>query len=171
MCLYYYASLVEAQPTVSDEALRRCTILSMEAPPRRTSNRTSIEQLLEHARASLQRMTATELEQALHLGDAVVLDTRTPTDRDRFGCIPGSIHAPRTLIEFMIDPEWGYQHPAIQGFDQRLVCVCNGGFSSSLAARTLQQIGFHRATDLIGGFDAWKHANLPTVEPDHLQFD
>jgi rhodanese-related sulfurtransferase len=133
--------------------------------------RTSIQQLLVEARSHLVRVTPPELQQALQLGDAVVLDTRTPTDRDRFGCIPGSIHAPRTLIEFMIDPEWGYQHPAIEGFDQRLVCVCNGGFSSSLAARTLQQIGFHRATDLIGGFQAWKQAQLPTEAPDHLQFD
>jgi rhodanese-related sulfurtransferase len=143
----------------------------MEAQQRSTAPRTSIEQLLAQARAHLQRITAHELEHALRLGDAVVLDTRTPTDRDRFGCIPDSIHAPRTLIEFMVDPDWGYQHPAIHGFDQRLVCICNGGYSSSLAARTLQQIGFHRATDLIGGFGAWKRANFPTVEPDHLQFD
>ncbi len=136
-----------------------------------SARRTSIEQLLADARSHLHRLSAEELRLQIDQHDAVVLDTRTPTDRDRFGCIPGSIHAPRTLIEFMIDPDWGYQHPAINGFDQRLVCVCNGGFSSSLAARTLQQIGFHRATDLIGGFDAWKAAGLPTVPPDHLQFD
>ncbi len=133
--------------------------------------RISIEQMLDHARAHLQRLSAAELNQAIAASDAIVLDTRTPTDRDRFGCIPNSIHAPRTLIEFMVDPDWGYPHPAIQGFDQRLVCICNGGFSSSLAARTLQEIGFHRATDLIGGFDAWKNAGLPIVPPDHLQFD
>jgi rhodanese-related sulfurtransferase len=133
--------------------------------------RTSIEQLLNEARSHLLRVTPLELRQALIDGDAIVLDTRTPTDRDRFGCIPNSIHAPRTLIEFMVDPDWGHQHQTIVGFAQRLVCVCNGGFSSSLAARTLQQIGFSRATDLVGGFDAWKAAGLPTEVPDHLQFD
>ncbi len=133
--------------------------------------RISVSQLLQDARSHLHRLSAAELQLALEQHDAIVLDTRTPTDRDRFGCIPDSIHAPRTLIEFMVDPDWGYQHAAIKGFDQRLVCVCNGGFSSSLAARTLQQIGFRRATDLIGGFDTWKQAGLPTLPPDHLQFD
>jgi rhodanese-related sulfurtransferase len=143
----------------------------MEAHQSHLTSRTSIEQLLTDTRSHLQRITPTELEHALRDGDTVVLDTRTPTDRDRFGCIPGSVHAPRTLIEFMVDPDWGYQHPAIHGFEQRLVCVCNGGFSSSLAARTLQQIGFHRATDLVGGFAAWKQAGLPIEQPDHVQFD
>jgi rhodanese-related sulfurtransferase len=143
----------------------------MEVTDQFAVQRTSISQLLDEARSHLQRLTPLQLQQAIQDGDAIVLDTRTPTDRDRFGCIPDSIHAPRTLIEFMIDPDWGYQHPAIQGFDQRLVCVCNGGFSSSLTARVLQQIGFHRSTDLIGGFDSWKQAQLPICQPDHLQFD
>jgi rhodanese-related sulfurtransferase len=131
----------------------------------------SISQLLEAARARLERLDPHELFAVLHDSDVVVLDTRTPTDRDRFGCIPGSIHSPRTLIEFMVDPDWGYQHPSIVGFDQQLVVVCNGGFSSSLAAATLQDMGFHRATDLIGGVQAWAESGLTLVPPDHVQFD
>ena len=137
---------------------------------RTTIARTSIAEVLAAARAGLQRLTALQLVDATAAG-AVVLDTRTPTDRDRFGCIAGSIHAPRTLLEFMVDPDWGHQHPSIQGFDQVLVCVCNGGFSSSLAAASLQRLGFRNATDLIDGFDAWRKAGLPVVSPDHVQFD
>lgn len=71
----------------------------------------------------------------------------------------------------MVDPDWGHQHPAIHGFDQVLVCVCNGGFSSSLAAASLQRLGFCNATDLVDGFDGWRKAGLPVVAADHVQFD
>lgn len=127
--------------------------------------------MLDDARRRLHRLGPHELHDALARPDTVVLDTRTPTDRDRSGCISGAVHAPRTLVEFMVDPDWGYQHEAIVGFDQLLVVVCNGGFSSSLTASTLQVLGFHRATDLIGGMDAWIAEGLPVVAPDHLQFD
>lgn len=129
--------------------------------------RITIAELIEQARSGLTRLTPAELCEALGRPETVVLDTRTPTDRERFGCIPGAIHTPRTRIEFMADPEWGYRHEAIEGFDQLLVVVCNGGYSSSLAARTLQRIGFGRATDLIGGMEAWRAAGMPLVPPDH----
>jgi rhodanese-related sulfurtransferase len=136
-----------------------------------SGKRLTIEAMLSDARSGLSRLTPHDLCAVLTRPDVVVLDTRTPTDRDRFGCIPGSVHAPRTLMEFMVDPDWGYQHPAIDGFDQVLVCVCNGGYSSSLAAASLQRLGFRNATDLIGGMVAWTQAGFPVVAPDHLQFD
>jgi rhodanese-related sulfurtransferase len=138
---------------------------------RTSQSRLTIEAMVANSRCRLARVEARELSTMVGRSDVVVLDTRTPTDRDRFGCIEGSIHAPRTLIEFMVDPDWGYQHEAINGFEQILVVVCNGGYSSSLAAETLQRLGFINATDLIGGMDAWLAAGLPTVPPDHLQFD
>ncbi len=133
--------------------------------------RLNMQAMLDRARARLIRLTPAELAEALANGDAVVLDSRTPTDRDRFGCIPRAIHAPRTLLEFMCEPDWGYQHEAIRGFDQRLVVVCNGGFSSSLAAASLQELGFHRATDLDGGMHSWLAAGLPVVPPDYQRLD
>ena len=134
------------------------------------AERTTVAAMLASARSSLSRLDPLGLQLAMDNG-AVVLDLRTPTDRERFGCIPGSIHAPRTLLEFMVDPDWGYQHPAIDGFDQTLVCVCNGGYSSSLAAATLQQLGFCNATDLIGGVAAWAEQGLTVVAADHTQID
>jgi phosphonate transport system substrate-binding protein len=105
---------------------------------RRTA-RTTIHDLVAEARLGLQRLTPAVLANRLTAGRAIVLDTRTPTDRSRFGVIPGSIHAPRTTLEWMCDPTSGYSHERIVGFDQMLVTVCNEGYSSSLAAASLQR--------------------------------
>ena len=96
--------------------------------------------------------------------EAVALDTRTPSDRALYGCIPGSLHTPRTVLEWRVALDAPLKLPEITGHDQLLVVVCNEGFSSGLAAKTLQQLGFHRATDLIGGVMAWREAGLPLVD-------
>jgi rhodanese-related sulfurtransferase len=129
-----------------------------------------MQQMLEQARLNLTRLSPQEVNDAVATG-VVILDTRTPTDRERFGCIPGAVHAPRTLLEFMVEPTWGYQHEAIDGFDQLLVVVCNGGFSSSLSAANLQALGFCRATDMVGGMLAWVAAGLPIESPPYQRLD
>ena len=137
---------------------------------RRTS-RTTIHDLVAEARAGLKRLGPADLSTLLTLGVATVLDTRTPTDRERFGVIPGSFHMPRTTLEWMCDPASGYSHECIDGFDQLLVTVCNEGYSSSLAAASLQRLGFHQATDLVGGVLGWRAAGLPIEQPDHTRFN
>lgn len=77
------------------------------------------------------------------------------------------MHLPRTVLEWRVDPTNGYLHPAVRSFDQRLVVVCNHGYSSSVAAATLQRLGYPSATDLVGGVHAWRAAGLPVVPPDH----
>ena len=121
------------------------------------------EQLLTDARARLVRLSAHEL--AAISDEAVILDTRTPTDRALYGCIPGSVHTPRTVLEWRVAMDAPLRLPVITGTDQLLVVVCNEGFSSSLAALSLQQLGFHRATDLIGGVLGWGQAGLPLEPP------
>lgn len=134
---------------------------------RRTA-RTTIADLVAEARAGLRRLTPAELAERLQADPAcLVLDTRTPTDRARTGVIPGSVHAPRTTLEWQCDPTSGYTLDRIAGFDQPLVVVCNGGHSSSLAAASLQRLGFAAATDLVGGVAAWIAAGLPVEPPDH----
>jgi rhodanese-related sulfurtransferase len=128
----------------------------------RRTRRTTVHDLVAEARVRLIRTTPQAL--ATRLADdpgCVVLDTRTPADRARFGAIPGAIHTPRTTLEWRVDPSSGYSHPAIRTFEQYLVVVCNEGYSSSLAAASLQRLGFANATDLIGGFMAWRAAGLP----------
>ena len=117
--------------------------------------RTTINDLLERARARLARLTPETLVGAVEAG-ALMIDTRTPTDREREGVIPGSAHFPRTVLEWRVDATSGYGDPLVTGPDQHLVVICNEGYSSSLAAATLQDLGFHRATDLDGGFRRWR---------------
>lgn len=122
---------------------------------RRTSRRT-IHDVTAEARERLQRLTAAELADAMTGPDpVVVVDTRVPRDRLRYGVIPGSVAVPRTVLEWRADPASGYSYDAIGSFEDRLVVVCNEGYSSSIAAAALQELGFVHATDLIGGMVAW----------------
>jgi rhodanese-related sulfurtransferase len=138
----------------------------------RRTERTTIHDLVAQARQGLQRITPAELAARLDNDPTcVVLDTRTPTDRERFGVIPNSVHMPRTTLEWMCDPASGYSHERIVSFEQSLVAVCNEGYSSSLSAASLQRLGFANATDLVGGVMGWKNADLPIEQPDHTRFN
>jgi len=130
----------------------------------RRSDRFNVHDLLAEARSNLDRVTPRALATRATEGgtDVVVIDIRQGSDRAA-GWIAGSVHAPRTVLEWRIDAASGYSIPEIVGFDQRLVVVCTDGYSSSLAAKNLQRLGYHRATDMIGGFEAWRSAGLPVV--------
>lgn len=138
----------------------------------RRTTRTTIHDLVHEARASIRRVTAADLAARLRSTEPpLVVDTRTPTDRMRFGVIAGSIHAPRTVLEWHLDPANGYRHPLAPDFDHPIVVVCNGGYSSSLAAANLVRLGFTDVADLVGGVHAWRTAGLPVVPPDHSHLD
>jgi rhodanese-related sulfurtransferase len=138
----------------------------------RRSERTTVHDLLWDARAMIERVAADDLAVELGGSDApLVIDTRTHTDRCRMGVIAGSVHVPRTVLEWHLDPANGYTHPAIGGFDHPLVVVCNGGYSSSLGAANLVRLGFTDVRDLIGGVRAWIHRGLPVEPPDHAHLD
>ncbi len=125
----------------------------------------TLEEMLATARCRLVRLNPLQLADEMSRGAALVLDTRTPTDRRSYGCIPGSIHTPRTVLEWRVALDAPLRVDQITGHAQLLVVVCNEGFSSSLAAVSLQQLGFHRATDLIGGVQAWADAGFALVAP------
>ena len=138
----------------------------------RRGPRTTVHDLLFEARAAITRVTPSQLFEQMQGGEPpLVLDTRTHTDRSRFGVIPGSAHVPRTVVEWHLDPANGYLHPAMRSFTQPIVVVCNGGYSSSLAAANLVRIGFSSVADLIGGHAAWCAAGLPVQRPDHSHLD
>ena len=138
----------------------------------RRPERFTIHDLVFEARTTIRRVGADDLATAL-VGPVppTVIDTRTNTDRHRYGVIAGSIHAPRTVVEWHVDPANGYRHPAIESLDQPIVIVCNGGYSSSLAAANLVRLGFTDVADLIGGMRAWTAAGHPTVDADHSHLD
>jgi rhodanese-related sulfurtransferase len=137
------------------------------------SSRRTIHDVVFDVRSRIDRVTAVDLSARLVAGyrTPTVVDTRTATDRARFGVIDRSIHVPRTVLEWHLDPANGYRHHAVTSFDQPLVVVCNGGYSSSLAAASLLDLGFTDVADLVGGMRAWIGAGLPVVEPDHSHLD
>ena len=108
----------------------------------------TIDVVLCDARSQLERLRPADAWEATRTGEVLIIDIRTPTDRARAGVIP-SLHLPRTLLEWRVDPTSPRAHPAVGGYERRLVVVCNEGYSSSLAAVALHDIGFHRATDVV----------------------
>jgi rhodanese-related sulfurtransferase len=127
------------------------------------SERTTIEDLLTAARTRLQRLTPSEAFAALRDG-AVLIDIRSQDQRREQGVVPGSLWFPRNVLEWRVDPASGVGHPATADPDTRVIVMCAAGYQSSLAAVSLHEIGFARATDTIDGFDGWREAGLP-VEP------
>jgi rhodanese-related sulfurtransferase len=102
----------------------------------------------------------------------VIVDLRSHDERARDGVIPGSVHVPRSILEWRVDEDSGFSNPHVADGDVELILVCHEGYSSSLAASSLHALGRTRVADLVGGFDAWREAGLntaaPTVPPDGL---
>jgi len=122
--------------------------------------RTTITDLVETARARLTRVRAHEALEAQAQG-AAVIDIRTEEQRQCDGLIPGALYHPRNVLEWRVDPTSGHSDPALgDNLARRLIVVCDEGYQSSLAAATLQDLGFANATDLAGGFQAWRDAGL-----------
>jgi len=152
--------------------LDRFDIEGIEVVRYRRTDRVTVHDKVFAARSRIGRVTPRDLASSrLSHNAPTVVDTRTATDRGRFGVIAGSIHVPRTLVEWHLDPANGYRHADVTSFDQPLVLVCNGGYSSSLAADSLLDLGFTDVSDLIGGIRAWVEAGLEVVEPDHSHLD
>jgi rhodanese-related sulfurtransferase len=127
--------------------------------------RRTVHDLLADARSRLVRLSAPEASAAVEAG-AVLVDIRSELQLARDGRIPGAVHHPRNVLEWRADPASGHSDARLAGaLDRQVIVVCDEGYQSSLAAATLQDLGFRRATDLAGGFKAWRAAGLP-VERD-----
>lgn len=137
-------------------ALRVDRALKIQAVERRTIN-----DLLDESRAGLARLGPAEALRAGE-GGALLIDTRSADLRTRDGTIPGSVHVPLSVLYWRLDPSSGHDDPELsRALDRHIVLVCDHGYSSSLAAATLRQLGFSNATDVVGGFQAWAAAGLP----------
>ncbi|MFF7971278.1 rhodanese-like domain-containing protein [Streptomyces sp. NPDC007905] len=123
-----------------------------------------IDDLLERVRAGYRRIEAQQAHEAARTGEALLVDIRYAALRERDGLIPGALVIERNELEWRLDPQGSHRVPEASGHDLRVVVICNEGYASSLAAASLHQLGLHRATDLVGGFQAWRAAGLP-VEP------
>ncbi|HEY1455667.1 MAG TPA: rhodanese-like domain-containing protein [Candidatus Dormibacteraeota bacterium] len=123
----------------------------------------TIDDVLERARARLVRVEASQaaIEQA---AGALLVDTRTESQRKASGEIPGALVIDRTVLEWRLDPTSPSRIPEATAHDIRVVVICAEGYSSSLAAASLQDLGLVNATDVIGGFEAWIAAGLPIAD-------
>jgi rhodanese-related sulfurtransferase len=119
----------------------------------------TIDDVLAQVRSGLDRVEPAELAEEVSNG-AVVVDIRPVEQRQRDGDLPGAVVIDRNVLEWRLDPSSPNRLPIATGHDVRFVIVCNEGYSSSLAARSLQDLGLERSTDLVGGFQAWREAGL-----------
>ena len=110
--------------------------------------------MLAEARSRIARYTPAEAAAA---DDILLVDLRSSDERREHGVISGSVHVPRSVLEWRADPTSAWHDPALRG--KRLVIVCAEGYSSSLAAATLVELGVD-AGDLDGGFEAWVEAGF-----------
>jgi rhodanese-related sulfurtransferase len=124
-------------------------------------NRFSIDVLLERARAGLNRVTPEQAAAATKNG-ALLVDIRPVGLREADGEIPGALVIDRNVLEWRLAPTSDHRIPEVDDA-KTVILVCDEGYASSLAAATLQELGLPRATDLIGGYQAWKREGLPTT--------
>jgi rhodanese-related sulfurtransferase len=118
-----------------------------------------VEAMLDAARGRLQRLTPTEARQRVVAG-ALLIDIRSDAQRERDGVVPGALFISRNVLEWRCDPSSAWRDPVAADPDREVIVMCDEGYQSSLAAATLQDLGLERATDLIGGFQAWRAAGL-----------
>ena len=119
----------------------------------------TIDELLAHARSRLERLDPAAASAAVANG-AVLVDVRAETQRAADGTVPGALFIPRNVLEWRCDPASEWRDERV-GAGRQVVVMCDAGYQSSLAAATLLDLGVD-ATDLEGGFQAWRAAGLPT---------
>lgn len=114
---------------------------------------TTIDQVLDRARSRLRRLTPAQAREA-RAGGAVLVDIRPALQRATHGEVPGALVIERNVLEWRFDPTSDARLP-IASYDLEVILLCQEGYASSLAAAALQELGVHRATDVIGGYAAW----------------
>ena len=129
------------------------------------TERISVDQLVAEARRDLVRFEPEEAASAMSAG-ALLVDIRSEFQRERDGVIPGSVFVPRNALEWRCDPASEWRDARVSDPSRRLIVMCDEGYQSSLAAANLKRLGLERATDLAGGFQAWRSAGLPVTSGD-----
>jgi rhodanese-related sulfurtransferase len=122
-----------------------------------------VASLLRAARERIARVEPDDAWARASRREALIVDLRSSDERRRHGIVPGSIHVPRSVLEWRADPASGWHNPHLDG-GRRLILLCAEGFSSSLAAASLVELGHAGAGDVVGGFHAWRAAGLPVAE-------
>jgi rhodanese-related sulfurtransferase len=122
----------------------------------------SVDELLEDARTGLLRLPPEDASVQVEQG-ALLVDIRPEAQRRREGAIPGSLIIERNVLEWRLDPSSSARIDTVTHYAQPVIVICSEGYSSSFAAASLRQLGLSNATDVIGGYQAWSAAGLPTT--------
>lgn len=126
------------------------------------SDSRTLDELVAQAAARIERLEPREALAAIERG-AVLVDVRCDTSRARDGIVPGALHIPRSVLEWRLAGEAAWRTPYVAGREVQIVLLCDHGYSTVLAAATLVDLGFTRAGDVVGGFEAWRAAGLPVA--------
>ena len=121
-----------------------------------------VDALLAAARERIERAEPDAAWGEASRGEALIVDLRSSDERRRHGIVPGSVHVPRSVLEWRADPTSEWRNPHLEGRG-RLLLLCAEGFSSSLAAASVADLGHVRVGDVVGGFEAWRAAGLPVT--------
>jgi rhodanese-related sulfurtransferase len=122
----------------------------------------TVDELLAEARSRLVRVSPGEAATRIADG-ALLVDIRPAAQRAVEGEVPGALIVERNVLEWRFDPASDARLPEATGYDVEVIVLCSEGYTSSLAADALRSLGLSRATDVIGGFVAWRAAGLPTT--------
>jgi rhodanese-related sulfurtransferase len=125
----------------------------------------SIEHVLSATRARMRRLSSDEACEAMSKTEAILVDIRPESQRAIEGSIPGALIVERNVLEWRFDPASSARLPVATDHDIQVIVFCSEGYASSLAVAALQDLGLSRATDMVGGFHAWRAAGLPIVPP------
>lgn len=120
----------------------------------------SAADMVTEAKGRIRNLSPDEVAAELSRGNVVLIDVREPQEREENGAIPGSVSAPRGMLEFYADPTTADYR---EEFDpnREMILYCSAGSRSALAADTLQRMGYRQVAHLEGGFDAWKEQGRP----------
>jgi rhodanese-related sulfurtransferase len=129
--------------------------------------RTTLDELVAAASRRIERLSPHDALAARDRG-ALIVDIRSAEARQRHGVVPGSLHVPRTVLEWRVDPDSPWRNPHVGGLGSSIVVICDHGYSSVLAAAALVDLGFEHAADVVGGFDAWRAAGLRVAPPRNV---
>jgi len=132
-----------------------------------TPARRTVDDLLADARSRLDRIGPLEAGTRMASG-ALLVDIRPAAQRAVEGSVPGALVVERNVLEWRFDPASDHRLPEATGYDVEVIVLCSEGYTSSLAADALRSLGLHRATDVVGGFLAWRAVGLPTSAGDML---
>lgn len=123
------------------------------------------KQLCAEAEAEIETLTVAQAVELMDDAEIEIVDIRDIRELWREGTVPGSVHAPRGMLEFWVDPESPY-YRELFGSGKKFVFFCAGGLRSALATQQLQGMGLEPVAHIEGGFDAWKEAGAPMVEKE-----